>query len=265
MLHLEPQPGETLDRIAGDWSIFQLRKGHRFSTDDIVCAWRASRARPNAVHLLDLGCGIGSVGIATLWRMTDPKARLVGVEVQDLSFNLARRTVALNGLQDRISLVHSDLRNAHDALARLAPEGGFDLITGSPPYFDVSAGIVPEHPQKAGARFELKGTIDGYCQTAARWLAPQGRLALVMPSADPRLESAPTAHGLTIEERFEVTFREGRPAHIAVVVCRHAHAPGPTERRTGQLTVRDAQGEHTPQYREYQREMGGFGPLASQD
>ena len=59
----------TLDLLAGDWGIFQLRGGHRYSTDDLPTAWTAARARPSARRLLDLGSGIGSVGLVTLWRL----------------------------------------------------------------------------------------------------------------------------------------------------------------------------------------------------
>ena len=71
---------ETLDHLAGDWRIYQLKGGHRFSADDVLTAWTAARARPQAKQLLDLGSGLGSVGLLTLWRL--PEARLTGVEPQ---------------------------------------------------------------------------------------------------------------------------------------------------------------------------------------
>ena len=57
----------TLDILAGDWRIFQLRAGHRFSADDLLTAWTAVRANPTARQVLDLGAGIGSVGLLALW------------------------------------------------------------------------------------------------------------------------------------------------------------------------------------------------------
>src|SRR5690606_10536143 len=125
-------PDESLDRLVGDWHILQLKRGHRFSTDDLVCAWRATLAVPHARRLLDLGCGIGSVGLSALHRLP-ADATLVGVEAQDVSIGLARRTVARNGLSDRVRLVHGDLRDPGVLDADLVGDG-FDLITGSPPY-----------------------------------------------------------------------------------------------------------------------------------
>src|SRR5262252_611722 len=87
----------TLDTLAGDWRIFQLRTGHRFSADDLLTAWTAAQANPAARQVLDLGAGIGSVGLLVLWKL--PTARhLTMVEVQALSHALACRTVAYNDL-----------------------------------------------------------------------------------------------------------------------------------------------------------------------
>jgi tRNA1(Val) A37 N6-methylase TrmN6 len=54
------------DSLAGGWRIYQLRRGHRFSADDLLTAWAAVEARPEARTLLDLGAGIGSVGLVSL-------------------------------------------------------------------------------------------------------------------------------------------------------------------------------------------------------
>src|SRR5215510_5927900 len=147
----------TLDILAGDWRIFQLRTGHRFSADDLLTAWAAVHARPEARQLLDLGAGIGSVGLLVLWRL--PAAEhLTMVEVQAVSHALACRTVAYDGLAGRVTLHCQDLRHWSG--------GAFDLVTASPPYLPVGRGVRPQHPQKAAARFELHGDVFDYCQAA---------------------------------------------------------------------------------------------------
>ena len=86
--------GEELsdDAIAGTFRVLQRVRGHRYSLDDVATAWEAARARPSAVRVLDLGCGLGSVLLMLAWKL--PDARLVGVEAQDISLALARRNVA---------------------------------------------------------------------------------------------------------------------------------------------------------------------------
>ena len=103
-------PGEaSCDRLCGDWHIYQLRGGHRFSTDDMLAAWIGASARPDAMRLLDLGAGIGSVGLMALHQM-DAGATLTMVEAQEISHLLAQKAITRNGLSDRVTARHGDLR-----------------------------------------------------------------------------------------------------------------------------------------------------------
>lgn len=261
---LTPTEHETLDPIAGSWRLFQLRRGHRFSVDDIVCAWRAAHARPQARRLLDMGCGIGSVGLSTLWRLGHEDATLVGVEAQEVSVGLARRSVRLNGLADRVTILNRDLRDLDAVPPELVPEGGFELVTGSPPYIPEGKGVLSPIPQRAGARIELRGSIYDYCAAARRHMAPGGRFAFVMAAQDERTEDAPIQNGLVCIERLDVTFRAGRVPHIAVLVCAREEDADGIERQDISLTVRDADGNFTDAYEAYRADMGGSGPLAKQ-
>ncbi len=247
-----PGPGETLDRLAGDWRILQLRDGHRFSTDDLVCAWAGARARPDAQRLLDIGAGIGSVGLMALWMVSQyqagPAPTLDMVEAQLVSHDLARRTVALNRLADRVRLRLGDLRDQ----AMVQSPGGYDLVTGSPPYIPIGKGHVSPHPQRAACRMELRGDVFDYCRTAARALSPTGRFSLVHAALDPRPEAALDAAGLVLLQRTDVVFRRGRAPTIAVFVAGHAGTPLP--RAT--LVVREADGSWTEEWQALRRDMG---------
>lgn len=262
---LVPAPGETLDLIAGDWRIFQLENGHRFSTDDLVTAWVGATAAPDATRLLDIGAGIGSVGLMALWMVShrwqddDPVPRpdatptLDMVEAQALSHGLARRSVAFNGLADRVVLRLGDLRDQ-----AMVPEPGvYDLVTGSPPYIPIGKGHVSPHPQRAACRMELRGDVFDYCLTAARALAPEGRFSMVHAAADPRPEAALEAAGLQLLERTDVVFRRGRAPTIAVFLAAHQGLRRPDR----QLVVREADGQWTDDWRAVRRSMGApIGP-----
>lgn len=248
---LEPTPDESLDHLVNGWKIFQLKRGHRFSTDDLAAAWRATEALPSAERVLDIGSGIGTVGLVSLHRLTKA-ARLTTVEVQKVSYDLQCRTIEFNGLSDRVTPNHGDLRDPEV----LPPGASFDLITGSPPYIPRGKGLESPIPQRAGARIELRGSVFDYCEAARRWLAPGGRFCYVMLAADPRTEEAPLAHGLVVLERYEYVFREGRPAHIATMVCaREEDGPFPA-RREGLLTIRDRAGNWTAAYDDFREAVG---------
>src|SRR5678816_3566668 len=171
------EPGETLDAISGYFRLFQLANGHRFSTDDVLTAWYGTMACPTARTALDLGSGIGTVGMIAAWRL--PGARFVTVEAQEESVRLARRSAQWNGLEERYEIRQGDFRE-HGVLRE---EEKFDLVLGSPPYFPLGSGIEGDHPQKVACRFEMRGNIVDYCAVAAKHLEPGGLFACVFPVA----------------------------------------------------------------------------------
>ncbi|RYD40402.1 MAG: hypothetical protein EOP83_35325, partial [Verrucomicrobiaceae bacterium] len=81
------------------WLIAQRLKGHRHSADDVLTAWYALQVSPRVTEHLDLGTGIGTVGLLTLWGM-GPEARLTCVEAQEISHRLLRSNLSANGLQN---------------------------------------------------------------------------------------------------------------------------------------------------------------------
>lgn len=239
---------ESLDRLAGDWRILQLRGGHRFSADDMLTAWLAAELAPGTRWMLDLGAGIGSVGLMTLWRMP-ADARLVMVEVQELSHRLAVRTVALNGLSDRVEARLGDLRDP----ASVPEEGAFPLVTGSPPYVPLGKGSVSPHPQRAGARMELRGSIFDYAKTAARAMTPDGLFVCCFAAGDPRAEEAIAAAGLWLRVRQDVVFRE--PCAPMITLLAATRTSGVRDRRPP-LVIRDSTGEWTEAYLRIREQMG---------
>lgn len=200
----EPEEGETLDFICGDFRIFQYAKGHRYSTDDVLTAWYATLCAPRVERAADLGSGIGSVATICAWRL--PGATFHTVEAQEISMRLARKSMRYNGLESRVTLHQGDLRDA----SILAGEQPFDLVTGSPPYFPEGTATAAEHPQAVPARIEVRGTVTDYAQAAARLLAPGGVFAFVFPTAQlPRVLAALDVAALKLVRRRDVVFREG--------------------------------------------------------
>jgi tRNA1(Val) A37 N6-methylase TrmN6 len=207
------EPHETLDAISGHFRLFQLRDGHRFTTDDILTAWYGTTWCPTARSALDLGSGIGTVGMICAWRL--PGARFVTVEAQSESVALAQKSARYNGIESRYEIRAGDFR----APELLRADETFDLVTGSPPYFPLGAGIESEHPQKLACRFELRGTIADYCATAAQHLAPGGLFACVFPHEPAQLArvvAAANDSGLVIVRKRPVVFREGDPPLVAL-------------------------------------------------
>jgi tRNA1(Val) A37 N6-methylase TrmN6 len=249
---------ETLDAISGHFRIFQLRDGHRFSTDDVLTAWYGTSWAPSAARVLDLGSGIGSVGMIAAWRL--PGASVVTVEAQDHSVRLARKSAAYNGLSSRYDIRHADFRDA-TVLNRDAP---FDLVLGSPPYFPLGTGIEGDHPQKVACRFELRGDIADYARVASRSLASGGVFACVFPEEQrARIEAAAGGAGLVITRRRPVVFREGDAPLIGLfLMMRGMDLPAFMLERTWvepPLIIRTANGDIHDEYAALKLSVG-FSP-----
>jgi tRNA1(Val) A37 N6-methylase TrmN6 len=243
----EVPPDETLDAISGHFRIFQLRDGHRFSTDDVLTAWYGTSWVPAASRVLDLGSGIGSVGMIAAWRL--PGARVVTIEAQEESVRLARKSAIYNGLESRYEIRNADFRDG----GALASDEAFDLVLGSPPYFPPGTGVAGDHPQKVACRFELRGDITDYARVAARHLAPGGVFACVFPEDQrARLESAARTADTVIVRRRPVVFREGEPPLVGLfLMMRAADLPASARGRgwvEPPLIVRASDGSVHPEY-----------------
>jgi tRNA1Val (adenine37-N6)-methyltransferase len=236
---------ESLDAISGYYRIFQLRKGHRFSTDDVLTAWYGTSWVPSASRVLDLGSGIGSVGMIAAWRLQG--ARFVTIEAQDESVRLARKSADYNGLLDRYEIRHGDFRDA----TMLRPDDSFDLVLASPPYFPLGSGIEGDHPQKVACRFELRGDISDYCNVAARHLANGGVFACVFPEEQrDRIDRAASAARLVTVRSRPVMFREGEPPLVRLFVMMRV-GDVPSDVRPWEeppLVVRAVTGDVHPEY-----------------
>src|SRR3954464_9319956 len=84
---LQAEVGEpiTVDGLTATLRIFQRKKGHRHSTDDLLTGWYALEKSPPVTCFLDLGTGIGTVGMLVLSGMP-ADAKLTCIEAQDISY-----------------------------------------------------------------------------------------------------------------------------------------------------------------------------------
>jgi tRNA1Val (adenine37-N6)-methyltransferase len=172
---LEQEMGEELfvSGLVGPYRIFQRKKGHRHGIDDATTAWYALQKTPPVKKAIDLGSGIGTVGLAVLCRLGEG-AEQTCVEAQEISYKLLTENVLGNGLRRCVRAIHGDIRDL-DLGER------FPLITGSPPYFPIGTGSLPEDSQKAHARFELRGDVGDYARAAKRHITDDGLFVFCFP------------------------------------------------------------------------------------
>jgi len=244
---IDAAPEESLDALSGHFRTYQLRDGHRFSTDDVLTAWYGTTWVPSARTVLDLGSGIGSVGMIAAWRLIG--ARFVTVEAQAESVALARKSAKYNGLLERYDIRHGDFREK----TVLSHDEAFDLVLGSPPYFPPGTGIEGDHPQKVACRFELRGDVADYARVASEHLALGGVFACVFPEEQrERVERAASGAGLIIVRRRPVVFKEGESPLVGLFLMMRATDLPEAVRGTTwvepALVIRSKDGRVHPEY-----------------
>ncbi len=166
------QPGERIDDLARNgYKIIQNPQKFCFGMDAVLLSGFA-RVKSGAA-CLDLGCGNGILPL--LLEAKTPGRHFTGLEIQPYSADLARRSVALNGLEEKISIVEGDLKEA----SKIFGGSSFDVVTCNPPYMTGSHGLTNADEAKTIARHELLCSLEDVIRESARVLVPGGHFFLV--------------------------------------------------------------------------------------
>ncbi len=142
-----------------------------FGMDAVLLSGFANACKGEKVA--DLGTGTGIIPI--LMEAKTPAEHFTGLEIQAESADMARRSVALNHLEEKITIVTGDIKEA----SRLLGNGSFDVVTSNPPYMTVSKGLPNPDQAKAIARHEILCTLEDVVREASRLLRTGGRFYMV--------------------------------------------------------------------------------------
>lgn len=166
------RPGQRIDALdLMGLHIIQDPSCFCFGTDAVLLA-HFTRAKSHQ-RILDLGTGNGILPLL-LYGLYQPK-HITGIEIQPHMVQMAQHSVALNHLQERISIVWGDYRNP----ALLGAIGPFQLVVANPPYHPVGTGDCPETKSEHIARFEIAATLRDVIHAAGAVLQQGGRFCLV--------------------------------------------------------------------------------------
>ena len=158
---------ERIDYVNDNLKLIQKTDGLTFGTDALLLASYVSGK-------FSLGCELGGgSGIISLLLLTRQKAeRTVALEVQEEYAELINRNAEFNGLSDRLSGIHTDIRD-------YIPDKEFDLVFTNPPYMKTSSGRANVLSKKNIARHEVKGGIEDFCESAKKLLKFGGSFYVV--------------------------------------------------------------------------------------
>lgn len=153
------------------YQIIQNRDGFCFGMDAVLLSGFA-KVKPEE-KAIDLGTGTGIIPI--LLEAKNEGLHYTGLEIQEEVADMAARSVALNHLEDKITIVRGDIKEA----SRLFGAASFDVVTSNPPYMNDAHGLKNPDLPKAISRHEVLCTLEDVAREAARLLRPGGRFYLV--------------------------------------------------------------------------------------
>ena len=178
-------------------------EGYRVNVDALHLA---AFARPVRGTLVDLGAGVGAVGLSIALR-SQPR-RVLLVEIDRAAASIAQQNAALNGLADCVLVVTLDVLEAAKAHAGVAA-----LVVSNPPYFEPGTGRAAR-----AAPHARMGELGRFVDAARLLLGRRGRVCFVYPARDVvRLVGTLRAAGLEPKRMQFVHAKRDRPARICLV------------------------------------------------
>ena len=163
---------ERLDELQRNgYQIIQNPEKFCFGMDAVLLSGFAKAKKGDLV--LDMGTGTGIIPI--LMEAKTEAEHLTGLEIQEESADMARRSVALNGLSHKIDIVTGDIKEA----GGIFKSASFDVITCNPPYMLGQHGLTNPDAPKAIARHEILCTLEDVVSQAAKLLKSGGHFYMV--------------------------------------------------------------------------------------
>ncbi len=161
---------EHIEFIDGSLQLI-VSDSHTFGTDALLLAAFSAPKRKEKVCDFGTGCGI----IPFYW-LSHGVIHVHAAELQSLACNQVRRSLELNGLEDRFCLVEGDLRELKGKL----PPGEFDLVTMNPPYTAEGHGIKSSSGADKIARHETRLQLTEVFVAASRLLKFGGKMCICL-------------------------------------------------------------------------------------
>lgn len=167
---MELRENERIDHLQiNDLKIIQNKDWFCFGIDSVLLSGFASGIHRNS-KILDLGTGTGILAILLSAKVENSK--ITGIEVQKDVAEMARRSVELNQLEDRIEILNINVKEINRDFQ-------YDAVVTNPPYKKEGTGLTNENHVKLISRHEIEGNLEDFIKAASIALKDNGSLYMV--------------------------------------------------------------------------------------
>lgn len=165
---------EVINYLLGfkDYYIVQNTQMFNFSLDSVLLPHFVT-INKNVNKILDIGCGNAPIPLIL---STKTKAKIIGVEIQKEVYDLAKKSVSINKLEDQIDIINADINDIYNQFETES----FDVITCNPPFFKINKqSNLNKSDYKTIARHEVKLNLDDIFKIGKKLLKNNGYIAIV--------------------------------------------------------------------------------------
>ena len=172
-MDIELKENERVDDLQlNNLKIIQKKDGFCFGVDSVLLSDFA-KDLPRQSTVVDLGTGTGILGI--LLCVKTKLSKIYGIEIQEDMCEMAERSICLNGLEDKFSIICDNVKNV---VQHFAPHS-VDAVISNPPYKKKNAGLTNDSQTKLIARHEITASLEDFISTASQLLNSNGSLYMV--------------------------------------------------------------------------------------
>lgn len=170
---MELKENERIDDLEfKGYKIIQNSEGFCFGIDSVLLSDFAKDIRHNS-EVMDLGTGTGILCILLAGK-TKLK-EIYGIEIQEEVADMARRSVELNSLQDKVKIINESILN----LEKIFEKGSIDAIVTNPPYKKLNTGLQNDNEKKVISRHEITANLEDFIRISKDMLKDKGEFYMV--------------------------------------------------------------------------------------
>lgn len=167
---MEIRENERIDDLEiNGLKIIQNKNWFCFGVDSVLLSDFAKEIHKGST-ILDLGAGNGVLELLLSAKVENSK--ITGIEVQEEVAEMARRSIILNNLQDRIEIKTANIKDIEKVIE-------YDAVVTNPPYKEAGTGLKNDTCKKQIARHEILANLEDFIRIASQNLKDKGSMYMV--------------------------------------------------------------------------------------